>query len=81
MNILDYIGIRKYFSREQSPVSQNTEYVLSSEEKLRQDRLKQNRLRRCEEALNDFPRSNSEIEYVYLKEPIMRAILRDCIRQ
>ena len=75
MNILDYIGIRKYFSREQSPVSQNTEYVLSSEEKLRRHKDKLSR------ELDDFPRSNSEIEYVYLKEPVMKAILRDCVRQ
>jgi len=31
-------------------------------------------------ALNDFPRSNSQIEYGYLITPIIQALLRDCVK-
>ncbi len=77
MGLLDYIGIKKYFSRAEivDSVSESTEYVLSSEEKLRRHKSKLAR------ELDDFPRSNSEIEYVYLEPRVMRAILRDCVRQ
>ncbi|MEK6891028.1 MAG: hypothetical protein AABX03_02725 [Nanoarchaeota archaeon] len=67
MGLWDYLGIRKYFPKATIGI------VLSPEEKLGQDRL-----RKLEGELNDFPHSNSEIEYVYLKEPVMKAILRDC---
>ena len=75
MRILDYFDIRRYFSGG-STFSQDEEYVLSSEEKLRRHNSKL--ARKLDE---DFPRSSAEIEYVYLQPQVMRATLSDCVRQ